>query len=186
MSQYNIDKMKTELKKNLDKDRYEHTIGVMYTAAALAMRYKENVEKALVAGLLHDCAKSQSTNLLHAKVGAQIAEEQYGVSDPYITDAIRYHTTGRPNMTLLDKIIYIADYIEPNREKAPNLEIARHLAFQDLDECLLIILENTLQYLNTTKKEIDATTEAAYLFYKQEKERECIYGTIKNNGKTCI
>lgn len=166
MSQYDIGKMKTELKKHLDKSRYEHTLGVMYTAAALAMRYQESVEKALVAGLLHDCAKSYSTNLLHAKVGAQIAKEQYGVLDTYITDAICYHTTGRPNMTLLDKIIYIADYIEPNREKAPNLEILRHLAFQNLDECLLRILKDTLQYLKTNKKEIDATTEAAYLFYK--------------------
>ena len=139
----------------------------MYTAAALAMCYEENIEKALVAGLLHDCAKSFSTNLLHAKLGAQMAGEEYGVSDSYITDAICYHTTGRPNMTLLDKIIYVADYIEPNRDKASNLVKLRHLAFVDLDECLYQILEDTLTYLKAKNSVIDPITEETYLYYKE-------------------
>ena len=139
----------------------------MYTAAALAMRYEENIEKALVAGLLHDCAKPFSTNLEHAKLGAQYAKDRYGVEDSYITDAIYYHTTGRPNMTLLDKIVYIADYIEPNRNKAPNLESVRYMAFHNIDQCLCMILEATMEYLNTTCEDIDPLTEQTYMYYKR-------------------
>lgn len=168
MSQYEIDKMREKIKITQDDKRYEHTLGVMYTAAALAMCYQEDMEKALVAGLLHDCAKSFSTNLLHAKIGAQMAEEEYGIADQYITDAISYHTTGRPHMTLLDKIIYVADYIEPNRNQAPNLAKLRRLAFEDLDACLYAILEATLHYLKENTKEIDPMTEQAYLYYKQQ------------------
>lgn len=167
MSCYEIDQIRQTIKEVLDEKRYEHTLGVMYTAAALAMRYEEDVKKALVAGLLHDCAKPVSTNLMHAKVGAQFAKEKYNVNDSYILDAICYHTTGRPNMTLLDKIIYIADYIEPHRNKASNLESVRHMAFVDIDKCLYMILEATLDYLKTTCKDIDPLTEQTYIYYKE-------------------
>ena len=166
MSQYNLDEMRKKIKLLQDGKRYEHTLGVMYTASALAMRYGEDVEKALVAGLLHDLAKSFSTNLGHGPLGAQIATEEFGVEDSYITDAICYHTTGRPNMTLLDKIIYVSDYIEPNRDKAPNLANLRKMAFEDLDECLRMILSDTLYYLSEQEKEIDDMTNQAYEFYK--------------------
>ena len=168
MSQYNLERMRKKIQTIQDKKRYEHTLGVMYTAASLAMRYEEDVEKALVAGLLHDCAKSFSTNLTHAKLGAEVALESFNIKDAYITDAIRYHTTGRPNMTLLDKIIYIADYIEPNRNQAPHLAELRKLAFEDLDQCMYQILEDTLVYLNEKDCEIDKATEQAYLYYKQQ------------------
>ena len=165
MSQYQLDEMRNKIKSLQDAKRYEHTLGVMYTAAALAMRYGEDVEKALVAGLLHDIAKSFSTNLGHAPMGAKMAEEEFGIEDVYITDAICYHTTGRPNMTLLDKIIYVADYIEPNRDKAPDLANLRKLAFDDIDECLRRILGDTLNYLKQQGKEIDDMTEQAYRYY---------------------
>ena len=168
MSQYNLERMRKKIQTIQDKKRYEHTLGVMYTAASLAMRYEEDVEKALVAGLLHDCAKSFSTNLIHAKLGAEMALESFDIEDAYITDAIQYHTTGRPNMTLLDKIIYIADYIEPNRNQAPNLALLRKMAFEDLDQCMYQILEDTLAYLNEKGCEIDKMTEQAYLYYKQQ------------------
>ena len=166
MSQYRLDELRKKIKLLQDAKRYEHTLGVMYTAASLAMCYGEDVEKALVAGLLHDVAKSFSTNLGHAPMGAKMAAEEFGVDDIYITDAICYHTTGRPNMTLLDKIIYVADYIEPNRDKAPNLANLRKLAFEDIDECLRTILEDTLNYLKQQGKEIDDMTEQAYYYYK--------------------
>ena len=165
MSQYRLEELREKIKLWQEEKRYEHTLGVMYTASALAMRYGEDVEKALVAGLLHDVAKSFSTNLGHAPMGAKMAKEEFGIDDAYITDAICYHTTGRPNMTLLDKIIYVADYIEPNRDKAPNLANLRKLAFDDIDACLRAILEDTLNYLKEQGKEIDDMTELAYRYY---------------------
>ena len=166
MSQYPLNELKKKIKLLQDATRYEHTLGVMYTAASLAMRYDEDVEKALVAGLLHDVAKNFSTNLEHGPLGAKIVSEEFGISDQYITDAICYHTTGRPNMTLLDKIIYVADYIEPNRNKAPNLAILRKLAFENMDDCLRWILKDTIDYLKQQQKEIDSMTEQAYEYYK--------------------
>ena len=127
------------------------------------------MEKAYIAGLLHDCAKCMSNkdkieycekhdlpitaveqdnpSLLHAKVGAEMSKRKFDIEDPEIYQAIFYHTTGHPNMTLLDKIIYIADYIEPGRKQAPNLTEIRKLAFHDLDLALVKILSDTLEYL---------------------------------------
>ena len=158
-----------KLKKELDKERYAHTLGVMYTADAMAMAHQADMEQAMYAGLLHDCAKCISNHdklkickknkifvspseerrpfLLHAKLGAYFARKTYGVEDKEILHAIQVHTTGEPGMNTLDKIIYIADYIEPNRNKAPNLEEARRLAFEDLDRAMLKILSDTLNYL---------------------------------------
>lgn len=187
---YSIPKAKKVLKKYLDAGRFEHTQGVMYTAAALAMRYGEDLEKAQIAGLLHDCAKCIPDNkkikiclknkipmtemeqknafLLHAKVGAYIAKEKYGVEDEEILSAIESHTTGKPNMTLLEKIIYIADYIEPMRNKAPNLADVRKLAFEDIDLALFKILSDTLSYLKRSPKNLDPMTLQAYEYYKEQ------------------
>ena len=176
------------LSEKLTEKRMEHTLGVEYTATALAMKYGVNLEHAALAGLLHDCAKHLSTEkklqkceelnipissaerknpeLLHAKLGAYYAKEKYGVKEPAILSAIECHTTGKPEMTTLDKIIYIADYIEPNRDKAPKLSMLRMLAFQDLDECLLEILENTIIFLRATNSEIDHTTLKTYQYYR--------------------
>jgi predicted HD superfamily hydrolase involved in NAD metabolism len=104
---------------------------------------------------------------LHAKLGAYLAKADYGIDDEEILDAIRWHTTGRPEMTQLDKIIYIADYIEPNRNQAPNLDEIRRLARVNLDECLYTILKATLAYLETKKDVIDPMTEQTYLYYKK-------------------
>ncbi|MDO4343482.1 MAG: bis(5'-nucleosyl)-tetraphosphatase (symmetrical) YqeK [Eubacteriales bacterium] len=187
---YNILKMKKTLKKYLDENRYEHTQGVMYTSAALAMRYGADIEKAEVAGLLHDCAKcipdakkvklclknqilmteteQKNPFLLHAKVGAYIARAKYGVEDEEILSAIACHTTGKPDMSLLDKIVYIADYIEPMRSKAPNLADVRKLAFEDIDVTLFKILSDTLAYLRNSPKNLDSMTMRAYEYYKQQ------------------
>ena len=152
---YDLKKIKKKLKNELDESRYEHTIGVMDTAACLAMRYGADLTQALVAGLLHDCAKcipndkklklcrkdgievtpfeEKAPFLLHAKLGAWMAEHEYHVSDPAILSAIACHTTGKPDMSLLDKIVFIADYIEPGRNKAPGLPEIRRLSFTDND-----------------------------------------------------
>lgn len=184
-----LNKIKRRVKRYLDKDRYDHTIGVMHTAGCLAMRYGADLEGALTAGLLHDCAKCLSSDekirlckkyhldineaemknpgLLHAKLGAFLAWKKYNIEDKKILRAIAAHTTGRPAMSLLDKIIYIADFIEPGRCEAPNLADVRALAFVDLDACLFKILEDTLTYLNTKGVTVDPMTEKTYLFYKQ-------------------
>lgn len=185
---FGLTELREKVKGHQSDKRFEHTVGVMYTAASLAMRYGADMQKALLAGLLHDCAKSypsdvmlgyceqygisisdterENPGLLHAKLGAYLAKTEYGVDDKEISDAICYHTTGRPNMTLLDKIIYIADYMEPNRNQASNLDVIRELAFEDLDKCLLQILEATLCYLQDGNKAIDLLTEEAYRYYK--------------------
>ena len=104
--------------------------------------------------------------LLHAKLGAYLAEEKYGIKDPEILSAITYHTTGKPEMSVLEKIVYIADYIEPGRFKAPNLAKIRKLAFQDLDECMYEILKDTLIYLEENPKDVDSATKDAFVYYK--------------------
>ena len=152
------------------------------------MCYEEDFEKAYLAGLLHDCAKCMDNEkrihicekhhititeaeqrnpfLLHAKVGAFLAGKKYHVEDTDIINAILYHTTGRPEMSILEKIVYIADYMEPARDQAPNLELIRKLSFQNLDEALLIILEDTLNHLKDSEKEIDPMTQKTYDYYK--------------------
>lgn len=184
-----ITKMQKRLKKHLDRERYEHTLGVMYTAGALAMRYGSDLEQALIAGLLHDCAKCipgekkirmcdkyhlhvsevelANPSLLHARLGAFLAAKRYHVDDKTVINAIACHTTGRPEMTLLDKIIYIADYIEPGRQELPNMAVVRRLAFEDIDECLYRILKDSLVYLNSRGIPIDPMTEKTYLYYKK-------------------
>ena len=189
---YNFSKTKKTLRKYLDRDRFEHSEGVMYTAAALAMRYGESLEKAQIAGILHDCAKCIPDNkklkiceknhieiteaekcspfLLHAKVGAYIAKEKYDIEDAEILDAIACHTTGKPAMTLLEKIIYISDYIEPMRNKASNLEEVRKMAFVDLDETLFKILSDTLVYLEKSSKKMDPMTMQTYEYYREQRD----------------
>ena len=190
MEEICIKDLKRDLKKNMDESRYEHTLGVMYTSAALAMRYECDLEKALLAGLMHDCAKcmpnakklkmaekhgleiteieQKNPFMLHAKVGALLAEKKYDIEDQEVLSAIRWHTTGKPDMTLLEKIVYVADYIEPKRDKAPNLKEIRKLAFVDLDRALLRILEDTLNYLGDSPSEVDTMTKATYDFYKNQ------------------
>jgi predicted HD superfamily hydrolase involved in NAD metabolism len=185
-----LKKLTKAMKKVQDARRFEHTLGVEYTAAALAMCYGCDLVHAQAAGLLHDCAKclsdekrlaicerykismtaseKRSPFLLHAKVGAYLAGKKYGIKNQDILNAIRNHTTGRPEMSLLEKIIFVADYIEPGRKQAPNLEEIRKLAFTNLDEALLIILEDTLTYLKTSGSDIDPTTEETWRYYYEQ------------------
>ena len=184
-----LKKLTKEMEKVQDSKRFVHTLGVEFTAAALAMRYGEDVERAQVAGLLHDCAKCMGNDkllsacekhhipvsdiekrnpyLLHAKVGSYLAKKEYKVEDPGILSAILYHTTGHPDMTLLEKIIFTADYIEPGRKQAPNLTEIRRMAFEDLDEAVKKILEDTLDYLRSGDGEMDPMTEETYLYYSK-------------------
>ena len=182
-------KLQKKLQKELDEDRYCHTLGVMYTSAALAMRYGEDMEKAQVAGLLHDCAKCIPNEkkkklcekykipvtqveegapfLLHAKLGAYLAKTKYNVSDPEILQAITWHTTGKPDMTLLEKIVFLADYIEPARYKAAHLHEIRDIAFVDIDQAVYMTLRDTLRYLESGIGAVEEMTKSAYVYYKE-------------------
>ena len=188
MKEPDIRKIRKAMEKALDPKRYEHTLGVAYTAAALAMRYGDDVNNAILAGMLHDCAKCLTNEkrlstcekyniavneaerknpyLPHAKVGSFLAMKKYGVTDKDVINAILNHTTGRPGMSLLEKIIWIADYIEPGRKQAPNLPLIRKLAFEDLDQALLTALRDTLEYLHAGKMEVDNMTQRTYDFYR--------------------
>lgn len=184
-----IFKLRNDLKGKLNPFRYEHTISVSFICTALAMRYEYDLDKAELAGLLHDCAKHygdeeiiakckkqgilltddelKAPMVLHAKYGAWLAEHKYNIIDEDITGAIRWHTTGRPEMSLLEKIVFSADYIEPRRDKAEALPLIRSLAFTDLDECVYQILKNTLEYLKRKGTFVDSMSEQAYAYYKQ-------------------
>ena len=184
-----LKKIKKDLKKELDKNRYQHTLGVMYTASCLAMRYSGDIQQAMLAGLLHDCAKCipaerqihlceknripmrdvelKNPHLLHAKLGALLAKSQYGIKDKTVLHAIEAHTTGMPNMGLLDKIIFVADYIEPHRDKAPDLAEVRKLAFDDINEAVLRILYDTIHYLDQSRGAVDPVTYDTYEFYRK-------------------
>ncbi len=148
----------------LNHRRIPHVLGTEQEAVRLAERWGADAEKARRAALLHDCTKKLSLpeqlalaerfhvpldemerreiKLLHAKTGAGIAEAVFG-TDEEITNAIRWHTTGRGNMTLLEKVIYLADYIEPNRD-FPGVEELRRACYEDLDAGLLLGLEMTI------------------------------------------
>ena len=188
MRERKLETLKRKLRHHLDKERYEHTLGVMYTAAALAMAYGVDMEKALLAGLLHDCAKCISENrklrlckkyglsvnqaeecnpgLLHAKLGAYLAEKKYKVQDSEVLDAICYHTTGRPHMSMMDKIIYLADYIEPNRKMIPGLTEIRHLSFTDIEQAVCQCANSTLKFLEKSRRFIDPMTQQTYEYYR--------------------
>ncbi len=187
-----IKSIRSDMKSILKESRYEHTLGVAYTAANLAMCYGVSMEDALIAGLLHDNAKYVSDSeliqlcednhmeiseierkhvyLLHSKAGAVLAQRSYDIQKEDILNAIIYHTTGRPGMSVLEKIIFIADYIEPNRKSIPNLEKIRKEAYRNLDKTVAMILSNTLNYLMETKgkEDIDPATINSYEYYKQK------------------
>lgn len=176
-----------QLKSKLSPMRYEHSLSVSYTCICLAMRYGYDMDKAEIAGLFHDCGKRFSDEVilkkcekknipitdeqrdvpavLHANYGAWLARHKYQIEDEEILNAILYHTTGKPEMTILEKILYVADYMEPRRNKAPDLSRIRLLAFQDLDETVYQILKGTLKYLEEKGGKVHPTTRQAYEYY---------------------
>ncbi len=184
------------LKGVLSEKRFLHTEGVAYTAAALAMRYGAVMEDALLAGWLHDNAKENSGEqllevclanrievteaerknlpLLHGKVGACWAKERYAVSNQDVLSAITYHVTGRPKMSLLEQIIFVADFIEPSRnmQTVPPLKEIRQLAFVDIDKATAVIAGGILKHLRTNGASIDPTTQETYAYYSQLTEAE--------------
>lgn len=192
---YDFERIEEKVCEKVSKKRYTHTLGVAYTAVSLAMRFGADIEDARVAGLLHDYAKQYSDEkmihkcrkhhltitkteerspyLLHGKLAAYYARERFGIKKKEVLNAITYHTTGREDMGLLEKIIFVADYIEPNRKMLENLPMIRKACFDDIDAGVYFILRDTLDYLGKGgRKEIDVHTRKAYKFYKELRERK--------------
>ena len=180
-------KESSKKKQQLPSKRYNHTLGVVATSEQLAKRYNASVESAQIAALLHDIAKYLPNDLLkeklesaketdylnysplvwHAPVGAIVAKETYQIKDSDILNAIKYHTTGKAAMTTLEKIVFLADYIEPNRTQ-PGVEEIRKLATKDLDVAVAQTLADTVAYLSSKGKgDIHPDTLAAYEYYRQ-------------------
>lgn len=189
----------SSLRMLLNPHRFKHTLAVAETAYRIASATGSNAERAYLAGLLHDCAKHLSdselieaatnhgetlgeqelkypNNLLHSKVGSFRAREVYGIDDSEILSSIYYHTTAKPDMSLLEKIIYVSDFIEPGRkiDMEPSLDKLRELALIDIEKTFLIILEHTTAYLiDTYKEDICKDSLLAYYHYiKQEKTND--------------
>jgi predicted HD superfamily hydrolase involved in NAD metabolism len=173
------------VEKQITEHRYLHTIGVMETAIQLAQKYGEDPKKAEIAAIFHDYAKFRpkdemkqiiidqkmpiqlldyNSELWHAPVGAYLVEKEVGITDQDVLGAIKYHTSGRPNMALLEKIIYVADYIEPGRH-FPGVEEVRELAQTNLDKALLKSLQNTIQFLIKKNQAVYPDTIETYNFY---------------------
>lgn len=184
-----VDKINKKLHTALTPKRFKHTQGVAEESAKLANLYGANVEKAYIAGLLHDCAKCIPTDeklkyckkydvklddilennpdLTHSFLGAKIAEKEYGIEDNDILNAIAYHTTGRADMSLLEKIVYIADFIEPNRNYFEGLDEIRKLAYIDIDKTMVEILRKTIVY-NKNKTIHPLSYDALYFYNREE------------------
>ncbi|AHV96435.1 bis(5'-nucleosyl)-tetraphosphatase (symmetrical) YqeK [Paenibacillus sabinae] len=152
--------------------RWKHTLGVMETAVKLARKYGGDPERAEKAAILHDVAKywpverqreiitqnhlspellTYDKQLWHAEVGAFVAQTEYGIEDREVLDAIRYHTSGREGMTLIDKIVCLADYIEPGRD-FPGVDRIRKLSKSSLEEGLIAGFDSTISLLLEKRK----------------------------------
>lgn len=170
------------VQKQLTEHRYIHTIGVMETAIELANRYGADEKKAELSAIFHDYAKFRpksemkeiiieqqmprellyfNSELWHAPVGAFLVQSEVGIRDAEILDAIKYHTSGRINMTLLEKVIYLADYIEPGRH-FPGVDEVRDMAKQDLDDALIQSIKNTIIFLMKKNQSIYPDTFLTY------------------------
>lgn len=182
--------LEEEMRHILPKKRYQHSVAVAHLAAAYAVSIGVSPERALIAGILHDCAKAYSDEqlvedcdryqlpvadverrngfLLHGKLGAFYAKEKYYITDEEILSAISYHTTGRPGMTDLEKVVFLADYLEPFRTQPtePALNEIRRIAFTDINKAVYLALKNTLRYLSKSGKEMDPATEDTYKEYR--------------------
>ncbi|MBM7565590.1 bis(5'-nucleosyl)-tetraphosphatase (symmetrical) YqeK [Paenibacillus sacheonensis] len=177
----NRNEMMAAVKAEMPERRWTHTLGVMETSILLAERFGGDPVRAERAAILHDVAKYWPTSrmemiireqrlpeellrfdkeLWHAPVGAFVAERDYGVTDAEILDAIRYHTSGREGMTLMDKIVCLADYMEPGRD-FPGVTHIRELAEHNLEQALVAGFDSTISYLLQQGKRIFPLTIAA-------------------------
>ncbi|GAA0353995.1 bis(5'-nucleosyl)-tetraphosphatase (symmetrical) YqeK [Bacillus horti] len=185
--QWTKEEMLQAVKDQMPEKRYIHTLGVVQAAKELAGRYGVDPYEAEIAAIFHDYAKFRDESemvkiikhtadipndlldyhkeLWHAPVGAQLVQKEIGIEHKDILNAIRFHTTGRPGMSLLEKVVCLADYIEPGR-KFIGLEEVRELALKDIDRALALALSNTIQFLQQQGQEVYPLTISAYEFLR--------------------
>ena len=183
-----IDAWMDQLFRALKPRRFAHSLSVAYTAKRLAVIHGIDPLKAEQAGLLHDCAKClplgemqriaseyaltddpaflESGALLHSVVGAKVAEAEYGMTDPQVLEAIRYHNTGHAGMSRLAMCVCLADSIEPLRQSYPRLEQVRLLSEQSLEKALLLSLEGTAEYVSSSGLYLHPQTELTIRWLK--------------------
>ena len=182
-----LEAMEQKLVGMLTPARYTHSLGVMETAVKMAHRFGADPEKARLAGLLHDCAKDidcdemlplcdklgvaldpvkrEQKGLIHADLGAKLLETEFGITDPEIIGAVKYHTLGRENMTDLEKILYLADMIEPNRRSYDGLEELRRLCKTNLNCAMLFGVERSIDHIRHKRKKLHSQTLAAQQYF---------------------
>jgi predicted HD superfamily hydrolase involved in NAD metabolism len=170
----NREAMIEAVQQQMPAKRWEHVRGVMTSAVALAKQYGANAEKAELAALLHDYCKywpvdkqaqvlidhgysgdllANDKQLWHGPAAAYFIQDEFGITDQEVLDAIRYHTSGRANMTLMDKIICLADYIEPGRD-FPEVDKIRKKAENSLEKALIAGFDSTLLHLISKKQKV--------------------------------
>ena len=186
-----VDEMEIKTKEMLSKKRYDHTKGVIEQAVKLALRYGCDVKKAYIGALLHDYAKEMNDAelkaqcrmygikldkyaknamyLLHGYVGSRIAEEEFGVKDREVLNAIKYHTTAREGMTLLEKVVYLADKIEERRE-SKELDKIREEAMKDIDKAVMMSLSRAINHNQSVGRETHEMTEKALIYLEKERK----------------
>ncbi|KZE41934.1 phosphohydrolase [Brevibacillus parabrevis] len=188
----NREELLARIRTQMHEKRFNHTLGVAQAARNLALRYGADPDKAELAGLLHDYCKcwpvekmfeilvrhDMPTELLegekelwHAFAGAIVIQTDLGVTDTDILQAVRYHTTGRARMSLLEKVVCVADYIEPNRI-FPGVDEIRALSEKNLDQALALALGGTIQFLIEKQKTVYPLTLIAYNDLVSRKGRE--------------
>lgn len=181
--------MLQKVKTRLPENRYNHVLGVLGTSVELAKRFNVPEEKAQVAAILHDVAKfsdrqwmqsviiSQKMDTLlldyhaelwHAPVGAYVASYEFGVNDEDVLNAIRYHTTGRAGMSDLEKIIYVADMVEPNR-KFTGVDELRQLKEQGLDVMMEACIKHSIEFLVSKNQPVFPDSLKCYEYFTKQK-----------------
>lgn len=187
----NLDDINKQLEKMLPKKRFKHSLNVANTSIKLSKIYNYDKEKAYLAGMIHDCAKylnkeevkyyvakykielddleKNNLALSHSIIGCYIAKYEFKIEDEEIISAVKYHTTGKSNMNLLEKILYIADLIEEDRS-FPGVELLRELTYEgSLDEALLISFNNTIKFVIDNQQLIHPRTIEARNYLMQQK-----------------
>ncbi len=188
----------------LTPGRYRHTLGVVEVAVKLAKAHGENMEQARMAALLHDCGKHcppdeaismleaigyipneverHDPMLLHGRIGALVARERFHVTDSHILSAVACHTTGKTGMSRLDKVVYVADYIEPGRD-GDWVHPLRTVAYHDLDDCVVMCADSTLTHVMRKGKPIHPDTMLMRNELLMERDKAGVHGRVLTTEK---